>query len=185
MEENTFSTLTIGIAGSFIAGILLPTLIKAIYYFLGRILGARKPTDISGVYDCEYHIPWKPEGSNIIFERILILKIGRKFYGYLINNPDDSQYRRLENPGRRLVGELFVEQFFIGSWSHPLPDDRTAGAFNMKIDLSGRVHTGQWNGESSTYKRILEGRWIWRKNTSVRYGAIRLVKEMIFKAAKK
>jgi len=180
MEDNIFSTLTVGIIASFIAGILLPTLIKGVHYSLGRLLGARKPTNISGVYDCEYHIPWKPEGSNIIYERILILKVGRKFYGYLINNLGDERYRRLSRPGKRLEGELFFEQYFIGSWSHPLPEDNTAGAFNMKIDLSGKTHNGQWNGESSTYKRILEGRWIWRKNSQVRYGVRMLIKEMYF-----
>ena len=175
MEESIVSTLTIGIMGSFIAGILLPSIIKSFHYTLGRLLGSRKSTDVSGVYDCEYHIPWKPEGSNIILERIFIFRIGKRFYGYLINNPSDDMFRRLPKPGKRLEGELFVQRYFIGWWSHPMPDDNTYGAFNIRLDPGGKKHEGQWNGESSTYNRVLEGRWIFKKNSDVKYGMAKLI----------
>gem|GEM_PF-5317996 len=60
-----------------------------------------------------------------------------------------------------------------------MPDDNTYGAFNIRIDLGGKLHEGQWNGESSTYNRILEGRWIWRKNTKLKYGMFRLIFHML------
>lgn len=183
MEEPSIaSNLLIGIVASFLAGILLPSIVNILRYALGKMLGSKKQTDVSGVYDCEYHIHWKPEGSNIIYERIFVFRIGKKFYGYLINNPDDTKYRKLPRPGRRLQGELFVERYFIGWWSHPLPDDNTYGAFNIRIDLGGQMHEGQWNGESNTYNRILEGRWIWWKNPTVKYGMIKLLYQRLFGA---
>lgn len=177
-DANTLN-IVLGVIASVIAGIMLPTTIRAFEYFVSKLFGRAKHAGLGGTYDCEYHVHWKPEGENVIFERIFIFRFGRKYYGYIINNLSDSRYRKLDKPGLRLQGELFVDRYLIGWWSHPLPGDNSRGAFNIKIDLSGQVHEGQWNGESSTYRRILEGRWIWRKQPSVRYGLSRLVVELI------
>ena len=174
-ETNTITNLVIGIFAGVFAGILLPWLSMFLRYVFGRVLVFRRITNLTGVYDCEYHIPWKPKGDNIIYERIFIFRTGKKYYGFLINNTDDERYRNLPKPGLRLQGELFVERYFIGWWSHPLPDDNTYGAFNLRIDLGGKLHEGQWNGESSTYNRILEGRWVWKKNTQAKYGIMKLM----------
>lgn len=170
----TITNLVIGIIAGVLAGILLPWLGMLMRYAFGRVLVFKKETNLTGVYDCEYLIPWKPEGDNLIFERIFIFQIGKKYYGYLINNNENEKFRSLTRPGLRLQGEFFVQRYFIGWWSHPLPDDNTFGAFNIKIDLGGKMHKGQWNGESNTHGRILEGRWIWTK-VPVKYGMIKLI----------
>lgn len=180
LENMAVADLVLGVICGLLAGIILPWLVTIIRYLFGQVIIFRKETNLTGVYDCEYHIPWKPESENIIYERIFIFKVGKKYYGYLINNNEDSKYRRLKRPGLRLQGELFVLRYFIGWWSHPLPDDNTHGAFNIRIDLNGKDHEGQWNGESNTYGCILEGRWVWKKNISVRYGVIKLIFNRIF-----
>jgi hypothetical protein len=184
VEGTMIGALVLGVIASFLAGILLPSIINFFRYTFGRVLVIRKETDITGVYDCEYHIHWKPEGQNIIYERIYIFRIGNKFYGYVINNSEDQRFRCLPKPGLRVKGELFIQRYFIGWWSHPLPDDNTYGAFNLRIDIGGKCHEGQWNGESDTYNRILEGRWVWKKNRTVKYGMLKLLTQRIFGASK-
>lgn len=181
MNENTvFSDLIIGVFGGLLAGVLLPWIGTLVRYALGRVLVFRKETNLAGIYDCKYYIPWKAEGDNIIYERIFIFKTGKKYYGYLINNNEDTKYRRLQRPGLRLQGELFVQRYFIGWWSHPLPNDNAHGAFNIRIGLNGQHHEGQWSGESNTYDQILQGRWVWEKNRSIRYGMMKLIWHRLF-----
>lgn len=171
--------ITLSVIASYIVVITTPWFINAYRYIVSSILGKPKSTDLTGIYDCEYYISWKPEGENIIFERIFIFKLGKYYRGYIINKEADPKFRRIVKPALRLEGELFSEQFLIGYWVHPLPDDNTRGGFNMKVDLSGQRHAGQWNGESSTYNKILEGRWVWKKVPDFQYSVITLLKQRL------
>ncbi|WP_319765311.1 hypothetical protein [Maridesulfovibrio sp.] len=173
------SEFFVGILGGIIAGLLVPWLVIMFRYMSGLVLIFRKEANIAGVYDCEYYIPWKPDGENVIYERIVLFKLGKHYYGFLINNSDDPRYRKLEKPGLRLKGEVFIYRNFIGWWIHPYTGDNTHGAFNIEIDVGGKVHQGKWNGESTTYNKILEGRWIW-KRTGVHYSVFKLIKNRFF-----
>ena len=181
---SSSSAIILGIVSSVIAALIVGLLKLSnnifFQYFINRMLWIKRCTDLTGVYDCEYYIHWKPEGQNIIFERIFLFRaFGDRYYGYLINNPENDRYRKLPNPGLRLQGELFMNRYLIGWWKHPLPDDNTCGAFNICINLDGgQSHEGQWNGESSTYHRIKEGRWVWKKNSNAHYGVCKLLSEV-------
>jgi hypothetical protein len=176
MDANALVlNIFLGVIASYIAAATIKWSITWSRYIVSIVLGKTKSTDLTGVYDCEYHISWKPENENIIFERIFLFKFGKNYRGYIIGNSSDSRFRKIEKPALRLEGQLFSEQFLIGWWVHPLPDDNTRGGFNMKIDLSGKRHVGQWNGESSTYNKILEGRWVWKKVPGLRYSVVKLL----------
>lgn len=177
-DANEYTiALIIGFSGSFLAGIFASGIGKTIKFLFGRAFQFKKHT-LPGIYDCEYHIPWKPEGDNVVYERIIIFRVGIHYYGFLINNPDSEKYWSLERPGFRLKGEI-LEHYFIGSWADPRPQRCSVGSFNMKIDLEGN-HEGQWNGESKSYNKILEGRWIWKKKTESTFGNISFALRWVF-----
>ncbi|MDL2328335.1 hypothetical protein LJC71_01085 [Desulfosarcina sp. OttesenSCG-928-A07] len=163
LDGEIATSLIVGAIGSFVAGLLLPVIITLCRGIIGKILVIRKPVSINGVYDCKYYIPWKPYGQHVIYERIFIFQFGKKCYGYIINNTKDDSFRKLERPGIRLVGNIFLERYFIGWWSHPMPDDHTYGSFNMQIDPGGQKLEGFWTGESGAYHRVLGGGWVWEK----------------------
>jgi hypothetical protein len=179
-RDSATLNILLGVIASYIAGITSPWFVSALRYALSRVFGEAKATDITGVYDCEYKVPWKKEGENIILERIFVYKFGKKYRGYIINNRDDNNFRRVSKPTLRLEGELFVDHYLIGWWVHPLPNDNTRGAFNMKINIDGKQHVGQWNGESSTYQKILEGRWIWKRVLNYNYGISKMISQRLF-----
>ena len=149
----------------------------------GRMFSFRKTTIFSGVYDCEYIIPWKPPEKDRRYERILLIHVGSSYLGYLINHPNpptDKEYRTIDKPVLRLKGELYEERYFIGEWVHPYERGRHHGAFNLMIDEDGERHCGEWNGKSSDFNKILSGRWVWTLADDQSYGIVKFLWERFF-----
>jgi hypothetical protein len=156
---------------SLIINILTPSIFDLIDKFKNQLGRARKKNSYEGVYDCEYHIPWKSGADSVIFERIYLKKMSRSrdvYAAYLMNNPDAANFREVEKPELRAHCELMGGNYLIGWWAHPDPDDRLYGSFALHLDEAGQSHTGLWTGQSKTYKRMLSGRWIWHRNKKIK-----------------
>jgi hypothetical protein len=179
--SSALQNIILGAIASYIVVITTPWFINSFRYIISLALGKPKSSDLTGVYDCEYYIHWKPEGENVIFERVFIFKFGKHYRGFIINNDSKPNYRKVAKPALRLQGELFSERFLIGWWVDPTEGDNTRGGFNMKIDLAGRQHIGQWSGESTTYNKVLDGRWVWKKVPGFQYGLVTLLKQRLLR----
>lgn len=172
-DNEIMRTIFVGIVGS-VAGYFLPILFKMGRTVIRKFILLKKPVRLNGIYDCKYYIPWKPYGRHVICERIFVFQFGKKWYGFIINKPKDDTFRKLKRPGFRLVGEIFLERYFIGWWNHPMSDDHTYGSFNIQIDPNGQKLEGYWTGESGMYHKILGGAWIWEKQ-DIRYTILHLI----------
>jgi len=176
--------LFIGILGSVIA-VPLIRLIQALFATLfSKVLILQDAPLRTGVYDCDYYIPWKPQDPPIR-ERIFLTRLGavsaNSYRGFVISHSDPSFRSPAKGrPQLRVVGKFYNERSFVGHWLHPLPNRREVGSFNLEDVRQDGSLRGEWAGKSGTYNRVLSGTWVWTRLEDEKYGLIRLYKESYF-----
>lgn len=177
--------LTIGAAGSLIALPTAQVLRLLVSVFFSRVLLLQRVTLRTGVYECEYIIPWKPDSAPIK-ERIYLTRLGQlnsdTYRGFLIDHEDDG-FRRTPDgrPIERVFGRFHEQRQFVGNWYHPFPNRREVGAFNLEDTKQDGNLGGVWTGKSSTYNKVLSGSWHWKKVEKNDYGLLKLYTQKLFK----
>ncbi len=173
--------LMIGILGSVIAVPIWRVIQIGFATIFSKVLILQNAISRTGVYDCDYYIPWKPEDPPIK-ERIFLTRLGaleaNAYRGFVIEC-EDEKFRSPDGgkPQLRAVGKFYGDRSFVGHWYHPLQNRREVGSFNLEDVKQDGSLRGEWTGRSNTYSRVLSGTWVWTKVEDANYGLFDLYKD--------
>jgi hypothetical protein len=172
---ETTIPLWLALLGAYIVNLLTQPTIDLFGRAYQRITRIQWTQSYAGTYECQYHIPWYPEGQDIIYEQIRLSKkafSGNRYVGHVIKH-NDHKYRFFKYPEVRVECDVFGN-YMVGWWKHPGdPKNRQHGCFMLHMDDAGLVHTGLWSGPAKTYKqRTMSGRWTWQRSASADVGRV-------------
>jgi hypothetical protein len=126
------------------------------------IWGSKKTPSVVGIWKAEFLFG----DEKIPYVEIIEIKHS---FGLLIGRivPSEENYTALRNVEHekplRIRGVVKDNQFFSGTWIHPLRLSHHAGTFDLLINRGNNRMEGQWLGYSERRNQIESQDWIWTR----------------------